>query len=42
MNTPLPTAITEPKERSISRAITTIVSESAMIPVNGTVDISEL
>ena len=41
-NTQAPTAITEPNERSISRAITTSVSESAIIPVNGTDDISEL
>jgi hypothetical protein len=34
--------MTEPNERSISRAITTMVSESAMIPVSGTVDINAL
>ena len=40
--TQAPTAITEPNERSISRAMTTSVSESAIIPVIGTDDISEL
>ena len=42
MNTHAPTAITAANERSISPAMTTSVSASAMIPVSGTVDISAL
>ena len=42
MNTHVPTAITEPNDRSISRATTTSVSVSATIPVSGTVDMSAL
>ena len=44
MKTQVQTAITDPNERSISPAMTTRVSVSAMIPlsVTGRVDISEL